>query len=111
MIKCWMSKIGKIETENGSTLKVKTFKCPHALTCLDYFSTVVTQNEKMTRLGMLMDPNPVGPDLMLKFLRARCHHPQKHRICMHIASLPAVGILVPNHILDLIEKAVVCYES
>jgi len=101
-----MSKIGKIETENGSTLKVKPCKCPYTLTCLNYFSEVFTKPERMIELGLLMDPNPAGPDLMVKFLRARCHHPQKHRICMHIASLPVVGILVPNHILDFIERVV-----
>lgn len=111
MVTCWMSKIGKTEMEDGSTLKVKPFKCPHALTCLDYFSRVNTQNEKMTELGLLMDPNPVGPDLMLEFLRARCYHPQKHKIAIHIASMSPVGILIPNHVLSLIEKVVVCYES
>lgn len=107
MVQCWMSKIGTIEMEDGSTLKVKPFDCPHALTCLDYFSRVVTQNEKMTSLGLLMEANPVGPDLMLRFLSARCHHSQKHRMAIHIASMSPVGILIPFHVLSLIEKVVV----
>jgi len=99
MVRCWMSRMGKIETENGSTLKVKPFKCPYARACFDYFSRVFTKGERITKLGLLMDPNPTGPDLMLKFLRATCPHPQKHEICMHIASLPPVGVLIPNHII------------
>jgi len=101
-----MCKMGKIEMEDGSILKVQPYNCLHARRCLDYFSTVCTGTERMTRLGLLTDPNPAGPDLMLKFLRAWCHHPQKHKICVHIASLPAVGILIPNQILQFIEQGV-----
>jgi len=111
MVNCWFARMGKIKMEDGSILKMQPFDCPHARACFDYFSTVFKKGERMTKLGLLMDPNPAGPDFMLRFLRARCPHPQKHEICMHIASLPSVGVLIPNHILDLIEEVVVHYES
>jgi len=106
MVTCWMSKMGKVETENGSILKLLPYDCPRASKCLNYSSTVYTGRERMTKLGLLMEPNVAGPDLMLKFLRAWCHHPQKHEICMHIASLPVVDILIPNQVLSLIENVV-----
>lgn len=62
------------------------------------------KSQKLTEQGLMAAPNPRGPDLVLKYLSAKCHHPQKAEIKKHIASLGTVGVLIPTDLLGMIDK-------
>jgi len=105
ILKCWMSILGSIKTEDGSFLKVEPYPCPNAMQCSLFFPKAMFKQEttRMTKEGLITDADPLGPDKVLQYLRDRCHHPQKHKIMMHVASLNADGVIIPPNVLRLID--------
>lgn len=108
---CWVAFAtrGKgIKTVNGSYMKLKPYTCPFTWECVDHFGKTVFLQEtaRLTEQGLITDANPLGIDQILEWLDKHCSHPEKQLILKHIASLPPLGVVIPSHILKLIDKHV-----
>jgi len=106
---CWISFFSQrepIRTANGSYMKLKPYNCLHAWECVNRFSKTLHPEKtyRITELGLLTDPNPLGIDQILEWLGKRCNHPEKRKILSHIASLEPLGVVIPWDVLALIEN-------
>lgn len=105
---CWMYFINRsqgIKIMDGSYMRLKPYRCPYSLGCMNYFSKSIFREEtaRITESGLLTDANPFGTDLVLAWLHKWCKHPERKKILSHIESLPPMGVLIPNDVLRLIQ--------
>ena len=106
---CWMafsSQREPVKTVDGSYMKLKPFTCPHAWEYINHFSATLflKQTRRLTKQGLVTDPNPLGTDQILKWLGKKCNHSEKRKILAHVASLKPLGVVIPWPMLRLIDK-------
>jgi len=106
---CWIARFSRLEpfkAADGSIIKLKPHSCLHTWECFNRLSQSLFLEEttRLTELGLVTDPNPLGVDRVLEWLGKRCSHPEKRRILAFIAELEPLAVVIPWPVLRLIEE-------